>query len=327
MLSRQKIATLHGIALHCGYPVLTTKTDRIRAIEETSEFYNSLKSKPLNILSIDVGIKNFSYSKLLYNTVTLPATKLQIHDWNHVNLHDRFGSSAANALTSLLKPYLAKLAVSVVDSILLEKDWVPSLILMESQRTRSNTNSATLPNVLLNYTLEHMIYAAFTARLDAYPSFKDVSIVATNSTKMVNFWINRFVKKETRMTTTFTKKLRAGLLFGWLADALSSPLDLSHLSSRLPEEFPKMSFRQRTAAFLDSFPFETRPGKSDDLIDCLLYNVATYMQLIHHHQLQKLISSDTNPSELLLSWDKAHLNYLAPVVDSFNLELRPEYLH
>lgn len=319
MLQRQKLATLHELALHCGYPALGNKTARVAAIENLPLL---VKSKPLNILSIDVGIKNFSYAKLQYDGV--PAKKLDFHDWNHVNLHNRFGQTGANSATLLLKSYMADLAVLVVDQIFLG-DWVPSLILMESQRTRSNTNSATLPNVLLNYTLEHMIYAVFAARMGAFPAFKDVPIVATNSTKMVNFWINRFVSKDPRMTATFSKKLRASLLFGWLASPESSPIDLLTLSSRLPSDFADFNHRKKVSALLDSFSFESHPGKADDLIDCLLYNIASYQQLLHRSELQPYIEKDKDIESLVQKWNRAHVAYVTPVVDEFNLELRPEY--
>ncbi|PSK40474.1 hypothetical protein C7M61_000116 [Candidozyma pseudohaemuli] len=319
MLQRQKLATLHGLALHCGYPAIGNKTARVKAIEELCF---SVNTQPLNILSIDIGIKNFSYAKLLYKGV--PAKLIGLFDWNHVNLHNRFGLPEANSSTLLLKSYMAQLAVLVVDQILLG-EWVPSLILMESQRTRSNTNLATLPNVLLNYTLEHMIYAAFAARQHTHPAFKDVPIVATNSTKMVNFWMNRFVNKDKRMTATFSKKLRAGLLFGWLSNAKSSPIDLSELSSRLPDDFASFSYRKKVSAFLDSFSFETLPGKADDLVDCLLYNIASYQQLRHHLELQPYIKEDKDVEELVHRWDESHIAYVKPVVDEFDLEFRPEY--
>lgn len=325
MLARQKIATLHGIALHCGYPAVANKTERIKAIEETSHLYSSIKPAPLNILSIDVGIKNFSYAKALYERPLEQARSFKLHDWNHVNLHDQFGASLANSSTSLPKTYLARLADSVVNKIILSDSWVPSVILMESQRTRSNTNSVTLPNVLLNYTLEHMIYAAYTARLDAFPSYKDVPILATNSGKMVNFWLNRFIKKDSRMNLTFSKKLRAGLFFGWLADSKASPIDLLEISSRLPSDFGALTSKKQTSYFLDSFSFATKPGKADDLIDCMLYNIGAFQQLLHHFQLQHQISHDKDVLPLLELWNNDHLRYVAPVVERFDLALRPEF--
>ncbi|PVH19679.1 hypothetical protein CXQ85_003531 [Candidozyma haemuli] len=275
------------------------KAERLNAIKESSAIYNSFRSKPLNILSIDVGIKNFSYAKLSYDKVKQKGRGVVLHDWNHVNLHNRFGDTSANSLKSLSKPYMAQIAVKVVDEILLGGKWEPSLILMESQRTRSNMNSATLPNVLLNYTLEHMIYAAYAARM-TIPG-KEAPIISTNSTKMVNFWINRFIEKDDRM----------------------SP---SSISARLPSDFAELSFRKQTAAFIDSFSFECRPGKADDLIDCLLYNIASYSQLSHHYELQNYIKKEEDALPLLQSWDETHINYLKPLLEEFELKLKPEFI-
>lgn len=324
MLASLKLAPLHNAALHCGYPAMGAKAERLNAIKESSAIYNSFRLKPLNILSIDVGIKNFSYAKLLYDKVKQKGRGVVLHDWNHVNLHNRFGDTSANSLKSLLKPYMAQIAVKVVDEILLGGKWEPSLILMESQRTRSNMNSATLPNVLLNYTLEHMIYAAYAARM-TIPG-KEAPIISTNSTKMVNFWINRFIEKDDRMSPSFSKKIRAGLLFGWLSEPESSPVDLSSISARLPSDFAELSFRKQTAAFIDSFSFECRPGKADDLIDCLLYNIASYLQLSHHYELQNYIKKEEDALPLLQSWDETHINYLKPLLEEFELKLKPEFI-
>lgn len=317
-----KVSTLHNLALHCGYPTLANKAARILAIERAATFADLIPTKDLRVLSVDVGVKNFSYCKASYSSVQLPVPKIAL--WNHHNLHDCFGSNYtlktgdADSLVDS-KAYLAQLAVSVVDEIFLDPEWVPHVITIENQRTRSNNNNATLPNVLLNYTLEHMVYSAFAARQTGKSLFKNTLVVPVNSNKMVNFWITRFVDKGVKVSSANSKKMRASLLYGWISEPESAPFDLSCIVDRLPSDFASLSKKEQTASFLNSF--DAPPAKADDLIDCLLYNFAFVLQLNHHLALQKVKDVDA----LIEEWDTSHCQYIEPVLTQYGLELSHDF--
>lgn len=270
-------------------------------------------------------MKNFSYCKVAYSSYKSPAPI--ISEWNHLDLHKKFGDKYALRTgdpESLFdsKAYLAQLAVAVVDNVLMDPEWVPHVITIENQRTRSNTNSATIPNVLLNYTLEHMIYAAFAARQQENPNFSKTTVVPMNSNKMVNFWISRWVDNP-RVSALRSKRIRTALLWGWLSDPAKSPFDFKDLMSHLPAEFAELKTSAKTQAVLKSLQFDVCPKKSDDLVDCLLYNLAFIKQLQHHDQLKNC--PDEGLVDLVHLWDVEHCNYIAPLLEEFNLTLSLEY--
>lgn len=313
-----KASTLNSLALHCGYPTASTKAARLLAIASYDAFFSALS--PRRIVSVDVGIKNFSYCKLSY-----VGESVTITDWNHLNLHEKYGSGYLHKTgdsSSLVdsKAYLAHVAVNVVDNILMSQE-DPDIITIENQRTRSNGKTSTLPNVLLNFTLENMIYAACEAR---GASHRNISIIPMNASKMVNFWMSRFLAKGPKITSLQSKTLRTQLLFGWLADPECAPFELKGLHS-LPSDFASLSFRMQTSALLDLLTFDSRPKKVDDLVDCLLYNLMCMLQLRHHHELKKAQENEHDIAQLVHNWDKKHCRYLHPLLESTHLELASEY--
>lgn len=328
-----KLSTLHNLALHCGYPTQTTKAARLEAAKLYWPLLDRLASFPTKILSIDVGIKNFSYCKLQYGETTAPSLKGNIRaasivEWNHVNLHDRFGSlyvpKTANPTSPVdFKAYLAQLAVSVVDSVLVCPKWIPQVITIENQRTRSNSNTATLPNVLLNFTLEHMIYSAFAARQMSDSRLKSTVVVPMNSNKMVNFWLTRFITKS-KLSPAQSKLLRTNLVYGWLSEPEQAPFSLPNLN--LPLDFATLSGRAKTKAFLDALSLDRRPTKVDDLADCALYNLAFAKQLEHHQELRKVLHEEGDVAGLVEKWDLEHCGYLEPVLKAQKVALNDEYL-
>lgn len=316
-----KASTLNSLALHCGYPTAPTKAARLLAIASYDAFLSGLSSAR-QIVSVDVGIKNFSYCKLTYLDLLNSVT---ISDWNHLNLHEKYGIHylpKTGDSTSLVdtKAYMAQVAVAVVDDILMCGE-CPDIITIENQRTRSNGKTSTLPNVLLNFTLENMIYAACEAR---EASRRGVSIIPMNASKMVNFWMSRFMAKGPRISTAQSKNLRTQLLFGWLADPDCAPFELQGLHS-LPSDFSKLSLRKQTSALLDLLSFGSRPRKVDDLVDCLLYNLMYMLQLQHHRELKRAQENEEDIAQLVHKWNTKHCCYLLPLLEFTQLELASEY--
>lgn len=321
-----KASALKSLALHCGYRSGTTKLARLVAAQKSLDFANRLlrNCRPqddIRVLSVDVGIKHFSYSKVAY-----AGSAASIDEWSVLNLHDRFGgaglqdNAVADDNLADAKAYMAHLALSVVDSVFLQRDWVPHIITIENQRTRSNSNQATLPNVLLNFTLEQMLYAAFAARQSAAKHLQGVHVVPMNSNKMVNFWLSRFVAPLSKIPSAKSKQYRTNLVYSWLAEPSLAPFDIASFSLGLPSDFASQTALRKKASLKAALGLEDSPVKVDDLVDSFLYNMTMALQLQRHRELQ---SGNVDLAELIAKWDRHHHRYLHGLVAHTGLELEP----
>lgn len=327
-MNRLKSTQLQELALHCGYLTASAKPARIDAIERSAKFANGLLPKnhaaglPLRVLSIDVGIKNFSYCKATY-----VGNAAVVDEWSVMDLHEKYGNNTLNSsvLVTEEKAYMAKLAVNVVDSLLLPTSrtaLVPHIVTVENQRTRSNNSTATLPNVLLNFILEHMIYATIAARKSTHAALSDTQVVSMNSNKMVNFWFARFQDRKKKQSSAKSKRLRSILLDGWLIDNSIAPFDLSLLSQLLPVDYADMKPAERTRAVNRQLGLPPKQ-KRDDLVDSLLYNLAIVKQLQHHQELHACIQQDDPDvlASLVDRWNRQHLEYLTPLLSDSDFSL------
>lgn len=317
-MNRLIVKDLQRIAIHCGYRTETTKSARLKAIADSSDFYDGILAqtkpkRPFNILSIDVGLKNFSYSKVSYM-----GKKADVKDWTVLNLHDSFGTPDYIDEGSLVdsKAYMAKLAVSVVDNVLVSKLWVPNIITIENQRTRSNSSKATLPNVLLNFTLEHMLYAAFAARQNTLPAYQHTAVMPMNSNKMVNYWLTRYTAKSCLYSPSRSKTYRKTILYGWFKEPHLAPFDISSFTDKLPSGFASMGTTLLNNSLKLALNIVRTNTKVDDLVDSLLYNISTARLLAHHQEIKKLLAKDDKEGiiELLDEWDREHIKFILPLL-------------
>lgn len=352
-LEALKQSTLHSFGLHCGFPLHVNKAGRLQQISKLSWLLEKiLKNKgksPLLIVSVDVGIKNFSYCKATYSLEIN-----QIQKWDVCDLHTRFGhrdplfnrylgatenesnlletgeehEDEKRAIAELLddsidsKAYLGRLAVSVVDEFLLSGE-VPHVITVECQRTRSNTNKLTLPNVMLNHSFEHMLYAVLAARQSSNPKLSSIALIPMNSNKMVNFWLSRFLVRQ-RESNAKTKKMRSELAFSWFQDVAIAPFKYQ-LHSPLPSNFQQLSARLKFQNLASSLDLTVVPKKRDDLIDSFLYNAAIAKQIQH---FQEYLDCERTPEAieaLVDGWSQQHITYLKGLTDTGDYELDPVY--
>ncbi|OBA20661.1 Ydc2-catalyt-domain-containing protein [Metschnikowia bicuspidata var. bicuspidata NRRL YB-4993] len=323
-----RIKDLQRLATHCGYRTDVSKLGRIAAIAETGAFFERvLGNRPnesLDVLSVDVGLKNFSYSKVSYQQNTA-----DIKEWAVVNLHSKYGTPEYIDEGSLvdLKAYMAKLAVSVVDNVLISSLWVPKIITIENQRTRSNSSKATLPNVLLNFTFEHMLYAAFVARQTTNPAYESLVVMPMNANKMVSFWLSRYIAKGCPYSPSRSKTYRKNMLYGWLKAPHIAPFDISSFTNLLPADFPSMGTNLLNTSLRLALNIEHKGAKVDDLVDSLLYNLSIARQIFHHQEIQTLAAAHDKDGILarLEQWDVEHLKFIEPVLNSSDLFLATEY--
>lgn len=339
-LASLKTASINSLALHCGLPTATNKAARLAAIIHLGvplqNILNNYKNKPLRVVSVDVGLKNFSYCKTSYQ-----GNSVHIKGWDAVNLHHKFGvydpvvarysedSLETNiAIDRLLadtidsKAYLSRLAVATVDQILVSSDHIPHVITVESQRTRSNANKVTLPNIMLNSSFEHMLYAVLAARQSKCQDLSKIVVIPMHSNKMVNFWLARFLDLK-KMTMRSSKLLRASLLYSWFENPLHSPFNLSPKPIDFPSDFQKLSANKKLKVLTDSLNLSVNPSKVDDMVDSVLYNMAIAKHLQHYQEFLNC-KSNTDAFQMLIDkWDREHCDYLATLTKSTGLQLDP----
>ncbi|QBM87748.1 cruciform cutting endonuclease 1 [Metschnikowia aff. pulcherrima] len=330
LMNRLTTKDLQRVALHCGYRTDVTKSARLRAIKESGEFFDVITAKhnpkkPFNILLVDVGLKNFSYSKVSYT-----GTTADIKDWNVTNLHDVYGTPEHTDDGSLVdsKAYLAKLALGVVDNVFLAGLWIPNIITIENQRTRSNSKTSTLPNVLLNFCLEHMIYAAFAARQTTNSKLQPTVIMPMHANKMVNYWLSRYTAKQCLYAGLKSKTFRKLALYGWLRQPQLAPFDLSSFTKKLPPDFSSLGPTSLNSALKKALNVTRPNAKVDDLVDSLLYNLSLARQMSLHQEIKKLMEAEDKDAIVckLAKWDKEHIKFIEPLLLSRDdLFLASEY--
>lgn len=310
-LHSYKIPILNDIALHCGSPILgTTKASRIEGIIAQYQLYlmqwHNLAHR--NTLSIDIGIKNFSYCKTT-TTITLRNKvsywPILVTHWDKLNLDTHYGSSYKPLLhqDTVLdnKRYLNHITSQLIDDL---SPNLSNVKIMEIQRTRSNNNARTLPTILTNHTLENLIMAKM------YPSL----VIPMTSMKMIHFWLYRFITKDlinSKLKKT-NKIIRRDLILAWFGK-------LYKLKGC--ERNGKETIDSTMNRVLDWLNLQ-KGDKTDDLIDSLLYNLCINCQLNHLCQFHNYIQQNYDFVDFVEDANQFHLELIQPVVDKYNLELK-----
>ena len=300
--------TLAQLSILCGLPVQSTKAARTQSLLDGLKIGAKLPTN-MRVLAVDMGIKNFSYCQ------TVAKSKPTIEKWTKVDLNNEYGATF-KALTSdpgsLIdsRRYLRHLAYNIVSTIIKDK---PHLIMVETQRTRSNNMNSTLPNVLLNYTLENMIYAVlYTLKTDAV-------IIPMNANNMISFWLNRFVDKKSLSSNP--KKLRIKLAFEWLAREDLRPF-IFHNS--LPPDFSSLSTPNKSRALLNALQMSPKE-KVDDLIDSLLYALTANEIVTNQKKLARALEQDQDIAALVHNLNQNHLRLISRLAADGDVTLAKIY--
>ncbi|CUM46099.1 uncharacterized protein AC631_01403 [Debaryomyces fabryi] len=318
-LSKYTNDVLSQVCTACGLTVKPRKQDKIDAITNGMQRVANLPNK-INVLAIDVGVKNLSYCRLSH--INIKGDKrptLDINKWKKIDLHEQYGSTyrpLTNDMTSLVdsKRYLSHLAFELVNDIVIRQDESPHVIVIENQRTRSNQLLSTLPNVLLNYTLENMVYSTFWTLQQQRSCLKDTVVTPMNASKMTHFWINRFIDSP---KNSQTKKLRIELFFNWLC---SNNAPFLH-SFVLPENFGDLSTLNKSKYLLNQLGLPIVNNKIDDLVDSLLYGLTIYKSLQNQHSLLELLDCNGDLSTFVEDRSKEHFKLIQKVIIQNKLEV------
>jgi cruciform cutting endonuclease 1 len=306
-LGKFKISTLNQVGLLCGLQSATTKQARINNIITGLEMGNRISDKfditKLNVLAIDIGVKNFAYC--LINNVDLTENQpISINNWSKLNLLEKFPYQPLIDSQSLYdkKFYINYLANEISKDLLKIN---PDVVVIETQRTRSNNNSITLQPVLLNYTLENLVYHQFWQQ--------SKFIIPMTSAQMINFWLNRFITKNSINSSKNSKFLRNQLVLNWLNDKKSNLIK----NSFNIDKYDKSSL-------LLALTLPTKNNKIDDLIDCLLYNLTVIQQLRNQRVLTHYLQQELDLNQFIDKYNKIQLDLIQPIVESNDLKLLDE---
>ncbi|KAI3404007.2 CCE1 [Candida oxycetoniae] len=300
-LTHCKISVLNDIAILCGAPILSSsKASRVEGILSQLNFYKSQYANlhKRSTLAIDLGIKNFSFCKSTGSKFPIRITK-----WDKIDLHDKYGSSYIPLIHENTvfdrRRYLNHIANALVDDL----DIISTNVkIMESQRTRSQFAPATLPHVLLLHDLEILIMSK------VYPE----SILPQSSKQMMDFWLYRYITKESRMKLKKNNKIvRTDLAKIWF-DKLYSIVDYKD-----SEKFEKSTILK----FLNLDP---KLDKADDLIDSLLYNLFVNCQLNNLADLVGVLGKGDDLQEFVNEKSIFHRDLIKPVVDQYRMEYKSE---
>ncbi|CUM63605.1 uncharacterized protein PRCAT00001186001 [Priceomyces carsonii] len=335
-LSKCKSSTLSQLATLCGIPNQPTKEGRQKAILRYLDLFSRLNVPTsamaqgnLSVLLMDIGIKNFAYCKvdgidIKQSDIKSIVTKSQ---WDKWDLHKEFGceglepllgNSNGGVLDS--KRYLSHLSYLVVNRLAVSSLPRPNVIVVETQRTRSNSNSVTLPNVLLNYTFENMLYSSLYTLSRLGIVDHECLIVPMNANSMANFWINRYVKKLSLAKNS--KKYRLSLLLHWLNNPSLSPVRFKDIE--LPQGFENLSISKKRQVVLGYLGKE-KNEKLDDLVDCLLYNITIKFQLSNLYTLADNLRLNMDISPLVEELNLKHYSFIRPLIDELDLELNDDF--
>ncbi|CCE86098.1 Piso0_005748 [Millerozyma farinosa CBS 7064] len=322
-LLRCKNSVLKEVCLACGFSVKSKKEDQVMSIVHGLEIVRKFPRK-VNLLAIDMGLKNFSYC--IFHGVDITGQKqpvLRTDSWKKYDLHNVFGKHYVPLYgdrDSLMetKRYLSYLSYSVLEDIILKPQFTPHIVVIETQRTRSNSLSATLPNVLLNYTLENMIYSTLYTLQRNNAWLNGMIIAPMTANKMVHFWLKRFLTDN--ISSSKTKSIRSELFFDWLDNDEGRTPFVHDL--KLVENFRSMSNIQKSRQISSALNLAPKDNKIDDLVDSLLYGLTIYKNLQSSHELLKYIEQGKCIETYVAQTTAQHVDLIKNSLSSANINTK-----
>lgn len=291
ILSKHSNETLRNVCVHCGIGIKGRKSELISCISDGIKFLD-LIPKNVKVLSMDMGMKNLSCCRIEQSDI-LEKPFLKKKNWNKFDLHEVYGkhyNAISNDLLSLVESqrYQSYLAFELLNDLVIKRNEIPDIIVLEHQRTRSNGLHATLPNVMNNFMFEHMLNASFYTLQQFVPQLSSAMIIPMSSGKMMNFWVNRFLGEQSKSLASDTKKIRSHLVFNWFC-AENPPF---HHDLCLPAEFANLTSLQKSKCLLGELGLPSSRNKVDDLVDSFLYAMTSHKYLQNIYKLREWLVRD-----------------------------------
>ncbi|KAH3663458.1 hypothetical protein WICMUC_005984 [Wickerhamomyces mucosus] len=193
-----------------------------------------LNGESFNILSIDLGLKNFAYTRIQLDK-NLPFNKpIIIKEWNKLDI---------NAITNIsdykqFDPKIySKVCYDLVENVLFNKEYDrPDIILIERQRARTLGSIEISEWVLKINMFESMLYGVLYSKLMNETPLLINNLISTNPQKMGGYFkpdIDRKLLKD-------SKTLRIILVEKWLKDMLNEKIVVQPKFLFDPIQFPQL---------------------------------------------------------------------------------------
>lgn len=266
-----------------------------------------------SVLSIDVGVKNFSYCKMEIEADNPYNKPIEIVEWDKLDVLNWYGDQNLE-----FNPVnYAALASSIVSRLILGKTARPDLILIERQRFRSMGSSSVLEAVIRSAVLENMIFASLKSLKDYEPNNFQYLVQSSSPLIMTSFWESYKTSTDLRfdkLESASRKKHRIELVSDWILN--SKTIKLKGLTKDLLSQFsngPNNS--RRLNKIVNSIngitKSDSETNKSDDLADSLLHGI-TWLRFEKNKQMfnQTLRENPEFLNEKLLEIETNHIEEL-----------------
>ncbi|KAM3074725.1 hypothetical protein ACMFMG_008145 [Clarireedia jacksonii] len=297
-----KATALKQIAFKCGISTSGTKAILVQRLHDELpilSFPASYPSKPIRILSIDMGIRNLAYS-LLETPPSKSTSKKSTSDpglpilksWQKLSLLPRNENNAESKVRNEFTPgILSDAAYELLRNHLVPHS--PTLILIERQRFRSMGSKHIFEWTVRVNMLESMLWAILKTL--AREGVWDGEVKEVTPGKVGAFWVvegelNEGTEETSNKAEIFTKVRTAkdtksknkgakiDLVRGWLEEekmVLLGSDEVKKVRERYVEKWARKGGRvkgRKIGAEKDLKAEEV--GKLDDLADCLLQGMA-----------------------------------------------------
>lgn len=193
-----------------GYqlPLSTRKGDLLDTLDLNLK--NEASELSINLISLDMGLKNMSLSKFSKSKNDKIPT---LHQWIKLNL-EPFENYQFNPVN------YSKITNQFLNDFIISKDDnndSPQTVLFERQRFRTGGSSNVLESTLKTNTIEAMLCMGLTLHND----FKSINIVPSPPGAMVKYWQNKYLLNDTKVTEKESKNFRIQLILSLLFNTLS----------------------------------------------------------------------------------------------------------
>lgn len=299
-LLQLKSKTLTNLSVVCGSTIKSTKRDNAIQLMHNLEYHLKLPRK-ISLISIDIGIKNFSYCKLSNIESMDSKLHLNFNTWKTMDLNVKYPSNYQSPINDTIsaRQRLGFLNFLVFKDLILHNQ--PDIILIENQRVKSNNNQVTLPGILLNYVFENLFYTNFEL-LKNYEDLK-CSLLPMNSSRLTNYLINRFLIKS-EINSSNSKILRNKYVFNLLDN------DMLTIEGMDCKNQDKRSFMKQYNQQADQ-----RIRKLDDLFDSVLYALTFIQYHQNNRYLDHYLKNNLDVNELVHILNNNSVYYLRKIED------------
>lgn len=273
---------LRAMLAKCGLPARANKLamqyELQRALQRTSPF--QVPKESLDMVSIDVGLKNFSLARMAVPSLTSShTTKPTLVQWGKLNL-----PVYCNVPNEFNPHIFAEIIDKLVFDLILGPG-TPDIIVVERQRYRSQGGASVQEHVLKSNALEFMLFASLKT-LQRVQGLQ-TGLYSSSPQTMANYWTDYYGSKR-HIGDEDSKTIRMMLVDEWMQHLMGNTAALEPLF-KLNVDPPKTipAYRGLTRRVYESMSalnelnspkykvdIDDQNKKGDDVTDSLLHGIS-----------------------------------------------------